>query len=207
MDDEWSVTVMPGHPGWIDVPVGLTGGHLDAWVDDAMGRLRQEWASQWHDESAAEVRQLLVSAAVARAPAAVLDLLYWPFPRPFVVRMSVLLGRSTPLSAWRDAGFEVDAFDSAKIGPGVRCIAMGETRDEARHPLITVHFVFDDGERTLQLTVEPVLLELYAQVWPALLSVVCSVEVDREDGRPFVPRPVSGYTLSDDDRFARTNGA
>ena len=84
---------------------------------------------------------------------------------------------------------------------------MGETQDEARHRLITVHFVFDDGERALHVTVEPMLLDLYAQVWTTLLSVVCSVEVARADGRKFVPQPVAGHTLSDDDRFVRLHGA
>lgn len=201
--DLWSASVSPSTAGWFTIPPALDHAEVEAWVAASVAALHERFGEEWHVEDDQSCRELLRTAALDRAPDKVLDLIFWPTVGPVAVRLNVRVYPSTPVSEWLDAGFEVDAFDHAALGPGVRCIAEGEAEIAgARHRLITTQFVFDDATHQVQVEIEPTLLELYSLAAVDIVDVVCRLEVARPDEEPFRSRPVPGYTLEDVDTFS-----
>lgn len=203
---QWGAGVRVPSPGWMDVPAELTGDALDAWVGASTASLRELWAADWREGFADEVAHLLRQAATRPRDGKILDLLHWPIPGPVVVRVSVRVLPSMPLSNWVQEGFEIDAFDSSDLGPGVRCIARADVPDGEQHrTAITAHYVFDDGTHMVQVEVEPTLIELFSHALVELSRLLSGLQVRRGDGAPFVPRPVPGLTLAEVDTFSGNN--
>lgn len=208
MTGEWGVGVQLRSAAWMDVPAGLAGDGLDEWVDVSLAGLREHLGAQWRDDHDDEVRAMLRAAATRPRDGKILDLLFWPVAGPVVVRVGFRVLPHTPLSAWIDDGFEVDAFDSAPMGPGVRCIATADVVDGAtQRTAITAQYVFDDGTNTVQVEVEPTLIELFSYVSLDIVALLGGLQVRRPDGDRFVPTPVEGYTLDEVDKFVgNSNG-
>lgn len=203
---QWRASVHPSSPGWLEVPRGLNDGDADQWVEESLIALQSQWGGQWRPEDDQPSRQLLRNAALDRTDDKVLDLVYWPFARPVFVRVTVGLHPAIPLSSWLDEGFELDGFDNAELGPAVRCISEADTEVSGKTKrIITVHFVFDDGDRQVQVVVEPTFIELYSQVAFEVVDLVGGLQVTRGDGHPFTPRPAPGYTLAEVDTFSHTD--
>lgn len=203
MVDQWRAAVRPTSPGWIRVPSHLSAKKVDVWAEKTLALLHEQWGEEWRAEDDHESVELLRAAAHGRAEDKALDMLYWPFARPIVVRLNVRVYPTIPLTSWLDEGFEIDAFDTAEMGPAVRCLAQaGAEVGGKQATLVTSHFVFDDGTHQVQVEVEPTLIEMYSQVAFELVSLVAGLKVQNVGtGEPFVPRPVPGYTLADVDTF------
>lgn len=204
MTAEWTVSAPAPTPGWVLVPTGLMGERVDAWAAESLAALREPGApgSEWGDDLLPQAQETLVSAAKNRGTDKLLELLCWPLPVPVAVRVGVQVGPSRPVASWIDAGFEVDSFDSAESGPGVRCIAMKDCEiDGQQRALITTHYRFDDGHNMVLVVIEPTLLQLYNLALPSTLALVNDLEVRDPNGRFFVPLAQDGYTLPDEDRF------
>lgn len=196
MADEWMASVWPASPGWITVPAGLSERQADAWVEHSLSELRDQWDDQWPSNEEQEGRNLLRAAVRRRTDDEILVLMFWPYPHPIAVRLNVRAFPSMPLTTWVDEGFEIDGFDGAALGPGVRCIAQtdADIAGEQRR-VITAQFLFDDGEFQLQVEVEPTFVELYSHLSVEIASLVESLEIRRSAGVPFTPRAVPGYNL------------
>lgn len=208
MTEGWIARARPTSPGWIRVPAGLSGAAVDAWVAESLSGLQEQWGPEWRDEDTDQSAELLRRAVLERTEDKVLDLLFWPFARPVVVRVNVRVYPSIPLASWIDEGFEIDGFDSADMGPAVRCITQADVEvDGQQKRLITAHFVFDDGSFQVQVEVEPTFVELYAHVAFELVNLVAGLEVSTREGDRFVPRPAPGYTLADVDTFTSVDDA
>lgn len=204
----WRAAVRPTSPGWIRVPSGLDGQHTESWAEETLADLHRQWGDQWRPQDDQESLHLLRRAAQDRGRDKVLDLLYWPFARPVLVRTNVRIHPSIPLTSWLEEGFEIDGFDHAAMGPAVRCIAQADTEVLGEQKqLITAHFVFDDGDLQVQVEVEPTFIELYSHVSFEVVNLVAGLDVRRGDGEPFVPRPAAGYTQAPIDTFTATDDA
>lgn len=192
---QWRVAASATTPGWIEVPHGLTDDAARSWVEATSDDLRAQAGDHWRAEMADPIDDMLASAAVSRPSDALLDVLYWPYFLPAFGRVRVHAGPSIPVADWVAAGFEVDGYDGAAIGPGIQCIEAEElpVGDEKLH-LVSAQYVFDDGDAAVVVVVQPTVLRLFAHMVPGLHGLIGSMRVTRDDGTPFRAVPVRGFT-------------
>lgn len=202
MNRQWTATATPTTPGWTTVPQGLVSHELEAWVGDQHDELRSLWASEWRDEFTSGVRDILTAAAATRSDDVVLDVLCWPFPCPAASRVRVNVGPPSPIESWTEAGFEVDAYHGARMGPGAQCIDTTVLQGtEEQVCFVVAHYLFNDGDRAVQVVVEPTFFEVFARMLPGLHGFIDSLEVRRSGGGPFVAQPVPGLSRVEEEEW------
>lgn len=197
MTRRWNATATPTAPGWMVLPAGAGDQELRAWVGAMHDELREQWGDAWQKDQSAGVREIL-EAAVASRSGVVLDALCWPFSLPAVARVTVQVGPSTPLTFWSDAGYELDSYNGASLGPGVQCIRT-EVLEGGEEPVTisAASYVFDDGDRMVLVELAPTFFQVFAKMLPGLQGLVDSLELVDDRGNRFAAAPIAGFPHGD----------
>lgn len=183
------LTASTAVPGWLLVPEGLTEESGDRWVEQALGDLVSAWDEPVDDEAGKAVAAMLHASLVDRGDAPfVFDV--WPIRAPFRSRVRVHALVSGEATDWEALGYDVTTYDTSALGPGLRCVGVGEAAVEGG-TIETVEWwaTFDDGDMTIAVHVESTPTLLFDRMLAGLYGLTDSLEAVRADGAPFRALP------------------
>ena len=168
-------------PGWLFLPPDLDAAGRQQWVAGCVSDL--VGTSLWDEGvvTADLATRLLEEALEQRAEsesAAMLQV--WPPLAGHTAMCHVNLFPSEGLPAWTELeDAVVQPTDSPHLGPGLEVIASRKlTLDDGEVVDLTgVHFVFDDGELTVMVSLDETLTTLIAIALPALVALLHNLRV------------------------------
>ncbi len=196
-------------PGWLFLPEGLASDEQELWLDSATELLWGVIGSGPATEARgteAMVRSVLAEGLAARATSASHAMYQvWPVLAPAAVMCHVDFAASDDLPNWKEFDGVIHAADARYLGRGLQ-YSMRRQVDGAEVPidLSSVHFVFDDGEVALMLTLEESISTLISHAVVGFTRLKDALQVVKTDGTPFTSTVVPDYVreeqwvLSDD---------
>jgi hypothetical protein len=201
MEDEWTAEGIYPDENWSLSPRDST--DQDAWMRNECARL----ASRWDDPVAARaaVEDTLSSVFPLAAEAGTLaTLVHWPLSVPASSRVRVVLAAGEPYAPkeWRQAGFDIDEYPGAEMGPGLKCLAR---RDEEIHRVLyhlsTAVYAFTSASRSVLVIVESGERRVFEMTLAQMPLILSNLRVNQSNGEPFVSETVPGITRSDADEW------
>lgn len=197
-------------PGWLFLPEGLTPSEQDLWVDSAAELLWDVIGSGPATEargSEAMLRSILADGLAARsASASYATYLVWPVLAPAAVMCHIDFAASDDLPNWKELEGVVHAADARYLGPGLQYSTRRQVAaQDGLLDLSSVHFVFDDGDVALMLTLEESISTLISHAVVGFTRLKDALQVVKGDGTAFTSRVVPEYVrdeqwvLSDND--------
>ncbi|UFU03366.1 hypothetical protein LQF12_01775 [Ruania suaedae] len=189
-------------PGWFFVPAGLAAAEQEQWLAECREALVEITEAQGLDAGELDSQRLrseLLGGLEARAASPSLALFQvWPAGALGSVLCHVSVLASSDLPDWTGIGAAVHPIEAAHLGPGLQC-SIRRTVEVDKEPveLASVHLVFDDGETTLMLSLTEALAPVVAYALPGFLTLMESIRMVADDGRPFRSLPPSGLVAEE----------
>ncbi|MGY0538415.1 hypothetical protein ACW14X_12930 [Nocardioides sp. YJ-D4] len=185
-------------PGWLFLPEGLTSSEQDLWLESATELLWSvigsgpDPAARGTEEM---VRSMLADGLAARSASPSYAMyMVWPVLAPAAVMCHIDFTASDDLPDWKELDGVVHAADARYLGPGVQYSTRRQI--EAGGGLLdlsSVHFVFDDGEVALMLTLEESISTLVSHAAVGFTRMKDALQVLKGDGTAFVSKVVPEY--------------
>lgn len=207
MEIEWTAEGIYPEDNWsLSLPDSTD---QDSWVRDECARL----APRWDDPSTAQavVEDTLNSVFPLAAGAGTLaTLVHWPLSVPVSSRVRVVVAGGEPYAPeeWRQAGFDIDEYPGAELGPGLKCLA---TRDEEVHRVLyhlsTAVYAFSAASGSVLVIVESSERRVFEMTVAQMPLILSNLRVTQPNGAPFVSDPVPGITRSEADEWELSSNA
>lgn len=207
MEIEWTAEGIYPEDNWSLSPRDST--DQDTWVRDECARL----APRWDEPSTAQavVEDTLNGVFPLAAGAGTLaTLVHWPLSVPVSSRVRVVLAGGEPYAPeeWRQAGFDIDEYPGAELGPGIKCLA---TRDEEVHRVLyhlsTAVYAFSAASGSVLVIVESGERRVFEMTVAQMPLILSNLRVIQPNGAPFVADPVPGITRSEADEWELSSNA
>jgi len=201
MEDEWTAEGIYPDDNWSLSPRDSK--DQDTWVRNECARL----AARWEDPSTAQavVEDTLNGVfALAAGAGTLATLVHWPLSLPASSRIRVILANGEPYAPeeWRQAGFDIDEYPGAEIGPGIKCLA---TRDEEIHRVLyhlsTAVYAFSAASGSVLVIVESGERRVFEMTMAQMPLILSNLRVTQPNGDPFVSAAVPGVTRSEADEW------
>ncbi|MGM1028805.1 MAG: hypothetical protein ACQEWM_02895 [Actinomycetota bacterium] len=192
-----SIQATTTEPGWIRIPERMPPAERDAWVEEALGALRDAWGESW-DDVAESRATLMLEGSLDDRPDAHMVFEAWPIFRPVRARIQISMIDPATLPDWRAAGFGIVGYDDAGIGPGIMCVRMRDTADANPVTLVDWCAVFADGRTAVIVLVETLPLDLLVRILPGLHGLIGTLAITLPGGAPFRAAP-SEHAITDDE--------
>lgn len=204
MENRWRVEGLYPVQGWTLVPGNES--NSGAWVEGEFERIVSWWDDNARGELAEQALRdtLNESLSVAREPGTLTTLLHWPLPLPVPSRVRVVPATGGPVDPriWVEAGFDVDEYPGARMGPALKCIASRDEVSEGRSlHLSTAAFVFSASDLGLVVVIESGSREIFQFTLSRVPLLLSTLSVYRPDGLEFKSDPVSGITRNLNDEW------
>lgn len=191
--EEWALDISDDLevPGWLYLPSGPSSAESSEWMAQAVEMLSPIiGAERWDGKPASEadVRELLAAGLDARALSdAVAMFQVWPVLMPVSVTCVVNILDSSALPDWGETDAVIHRAESPHVGPGLQCSTTRTVSAEAdEFELMSVHFVFDNGEVALMLSLEESFPVLVTRALPGFVLLKDVIRMARcSDGKPF----------------------
>ena len=211
MDAEWLAEGVLPQSGWTRVP-GEGIGEPEEWFQSETARIRSWWGEEaWGPGVEASVRDALTDAVAKAAELGTLSvMLHWPLDVPVPSRVRILLAAGAPLdpSGWREAGFEVDEYPGAGLGPGLKCVAVRkETINGEVLQLFTAVYAFSDESGSVLIIVEAGAQEVFQMTMAGIPVLLSSLQVTGPTGKKFAGNPVPSVTRKPTDEWESISNA
>lgn len=168
-------------PGWRFLPPDLDAAEREQWLAESAADL--EGSPGWDEEvvTAQRARELLEEALDQRGISESLAMLQvWPPLGGQTAMCHVNILPSEAMPSWTELDDAVvHATDSAHLGPGLEVITNRTITLEGVDDVeVTgVHFIFDDGEVTVMVSLDETLTTLIAFTLPALVALIHNLRV------------------------------
>lgn len=211
MEAEWLAEGVLPQSGWTRVPSeGI--GDPEEWFHSETARIRSWWGEEaWGPGVEASIRDALVDAvAKAVEPGTLSAMLHWPLDVPVPSRVRILLAAGSPLDAsgWREAGFDVDEYPGAGLGPGLKCVALREeTINGEDLQLFTAVYAFSDESGSVLVIAEAGSREVFQMTMAGLPVLLSSLQVTGPNGKRFAADPVPTVTRKPTDEWESISNA
>ncbi len=200
-DNAWTLGLVDEDfelPGWLFLPEGLEADEQRQWVSTALGELAGTTGLDARPLDVTGARELLESARAERAASdshAMFQV--WPSFRGETVTCHLNILASGGLPEWTEPSDDavVHPADATHIGPGLQCTTrrVVELQDGRQVELTGVHFLFDNGDVTLLLSLDEAATPLIARALPAFVMLTQNLRMERKaDGAPFEAVPPQG---------------
>lgn len=185
-------------PGWLFLPEGLSSDEQDLWLDSATELLWDVIGSGSATDARgteAMIRSVLADGLAARSTSASYAMyLVWPVLAPAAVMCHIDFAATDDLPNWKNLDGVVHAADARYLGPGLQY----STRRQVDGPggpidLSSVHFVFDDGQVALMLTLEESISTLISHAVVGFTRMKDALQVVKSDGAAFTATAVPEY--------------
>lgn len=191
--------------GWTLVPEHESG--LGDWVESETERVRAWWGDDAPGgESGEALRDMLQGSYLAvREPGTLTTMLHWPLPLPVPSRVRVVLAKGGPVDRgiWEQAGFEVDEYPGARIGPALKCVASRDEDSAGRRSLhlSTAAFVFASSDAGAMVVVEAGSREVFQLTLSRMPVILSTLTIYGPDGKEFQSDPVPGVSRDISDEW------
>jgi hypothetical protein len=123
----------------------------------------------------------------------------------------VVLAAGGPLDQgiWKQAGFEVDEYPGARIGPALKCIASRDEASAGRRSLhlSTAAFVFAASDAGVMVVVEAGSREIFELTLARMPLILSTLAIYGPDGMEFKSDPVPGVTRNLSDEWENISNA
>lgn len=184
-------------PGWLLLPDGLDAADQETWVAEGTRLLSPIIGTDRGDgveTTEADVREVLVGGLVKRRNSdSYLIYQVWPVAGPFAVYCHVNVVDSEALPDWQAIDGTVHPAEGRHVGPGLQWATHQRVEHEGDNvDLTSVHFVFDDGDVALQLSLEESVAQLIAKTVFAFTTLKDAVRLKRADGSTFTAATPTG---------------
>ncbi|MER7797568.1 hypothetical protein [Microbacterium sp. NPDC096154] len=183
------LTVSTTMPGWVLLPEDLGEADRDRWVRAAAEEVRRMWGESRDAVTDETVREMLRASLDTRGDDPfVFDV--WPVQGPFRTRVRLHVLRSGDMPDWREIGYDVSLYASSALGPGLRCVGVGEEETPAG-PLDTVEWwaIFDNGQLVIAVHLEATPVLVFNQMLGGLEGFTDSLTAVMADGAAFAALP------------------
>lgn len=201
--EPWQLDVVddPAVPGWYLVPPDLDAQLQREWTDACVEDLRVLLSSEDpDDEPVAEhdVRALLAAALDLRASSpSVAIFQVWPVRLAATVQCHVTILASADLPNWSEVeGVSLFPVEGEHLGPGLQCAVRREDPDDGE--LLSLHYVFDDGDSALLLSLDESLAPLIGAALPGFVMLKDVLRMTRADGRQFAAVAPTGVAIDEE---------
>lgn len=177
---EWALDLVKDFevPGWLFIPGGLKPDQLDEWVKAATEEVAGKEGWDGSPISRTEADELLRSALSDRDnTSSIATFQVWPPIGRVTAMCHIGVYPSPDMPKWAEIDAIVHRFDAPHIGPGLQCATQRVISNAAGADidLAGIHFVFDDGEATLIVslaeTFEPLTVYALRGVLPLLRNL------------------------------------
>lgn len=212
VNETWRIDGVYPEQGWSCAACDLET-DVDQWIASEEMRLRTWWVDAWaQDEAANRANRAALKDTYdsAHEPGMLVAMSHWPLPVPLPsrIRIAIASGPPAPVSAWRDAGFDVDEWIGSSLGPGLKCIA---ERDEvvngnAVH-LSTAAYVFAAQDGGVMVTVEAGTREVFDLTLARMPVLLSNLALYLPGGARFVASDVDGMTRNTMDEWEKVSDA
>lgn len=176
--------------GWRFLPTDLDAESREQWLAESVAEL--EGMVGWDDDqvTAEQARDLLEQALDMRGQAQSLAMFQvWPPLGGQTAMCHVNILPSAAMPTWTDLDDAVvQPTDAPHLGPGLHVVTQRVvTAEEGVEVEITgVHFIFDNGEITVMMSLDETLTPLIGLTMPALIALTHNVRVvNAADDSPF----------------------
>lgn len=197
MEKEWRAEGDYPAQNWTLIPDNVDG--AGDWVDREAERIRGWWDDTvWESRAVPALRDTLNDSVMAvREPGTLTTMLHWPLPLPVPSRVRVMLatGGTVEHRVWEQAGFAVDEYPGARMGPGLKCIASRDEVVDGRDlHLSTAAFVFGASTAGVVLVVESGSREVFEFTLSRIPVILSTLRVYGPDGLELKSNPVAGVS-------------
>lgn len=204
MDHSWHVEGLHPNTGWTLIPsTDLV--DVQQWVDEECDRVRQWWDGVWGPGAERDVRAVLGQSVAPVETGTLCTWAHWPLPVPVTSRVRVMLaaGPTAGVEEWEEAGFDVDEYPGAALGPGLKCLASrDENVDGETLHLSTAVYAFAARDAGVLVIVESGARMAFELTLAGLPIILATLKVVRPDGKEFVAEPVLGLTRDQGDEWS-----
>lgn len=211
MEAKWLAEGVLPQSGWTRVP-GEGIGEPEKWFQSEITRIRSWWGEEaWGPGVEAAIRDALTDAVAKASELGTLSvMLHWPLDIPVPSRVRIVLAAGAPLDAsgWRDAGFDVDEYPGAALGPGLKCVALREeTINGADLQLFTAVYAFGDESGSVLVIAEAGSQEVFQLTMAGLPVLLSTLRVTEPNGKQFAADPVPTVTRKPTDEWESISNA
>lgn len=177
---EWALDLVEDFevPGWLFIPGGLDPGQSDEWVLAATEEVADKEGWDGSPISRAEADELLRSALSDRDnTSSIATFQVWPPIGRVTAMCHIGVYPCLDMPKWVETDAIVHRFEAPHIGPGLQCTTQRVISNAAGADidLAGIHFVFDDGEATLIVSLaeafEPLTVYALRGVLPLLRNL------------------------------------
>ncbi len=192
-EDEWTLDLVDQDlelPGWRFLPADLDAADREQWLTESVADL--EGSPGWDEEvvTAEGARELLLDALDQRTASESLAMLQvWPPLAGQTAMCHINILPSEAMPSWTDLDDAVvQPTDSPHLGHGVEVITNRKVTLEGVDDVdVTgVHFIFDNGEITVMVSLDETLTALISITLPALVALMHNLRVvNQADGTTF----------------------
>lgn len=165
-------------PGWLFLPVGLSSDDREQWLADVLPDI--VGTPGWDGEPVTEpfARELLTLALDRRAASDSLAMFQvWPAVGYDTVMCHVDILASDGLPDWSHTDAVVHNVVAPHIGPGIQCSTrrIVSVDEEMEVELTSLHFIFDNGEVTLLLSLDEAPAPMISLATPAFVLLMSNL--------------------------------
>lgn len=189
------------------IPQSLSSEESGQWLAEQREALRSDWGEAWTTE-ADDLADDVLSATLASRPGdAIIDLIFWSPELLLPARVSVRVEAAVSAATWEAQGFEVDAYNSSTLGPGLQCIIQRDLPEaDGPRSVTQVSYVFTEDEESVVVTAGPTATMVFAVMMPGLHNLLATIEAQHESGHVFSAQTVPGYSVPDAEPWMMETG-
>lgn len=211
MEAEWLAEGVLPQSDWTRVPRERTG-EPEEWFQSEIARIRSWWGEEaWGPGVETAVREALTDAVAKAVEQGTLSvMLHWPLDVPVPTRVRIVLAAGAPLdvAGWREAGFDVDEYPGAGLGPGLKCVAVREeTINGEKLQLFTAVYSFSAASGSVLVIAEAGSREIFQMTMAGLPVLLSTLQVTEPNGQRFAADPVSTVTRKPTDEWESISNA
>lgn len=180
-----SIDVSTVLPGWLMVPDDVDAARAEGWPARVAEQLKELWGEQGQEHASADVERMLEGSLDVRDDD---DFVFevWPFTGPIRARVRVRIVAGIDLPDWREIGYDIMPYESQTMGQGYIATDSADVQvDDEQVTMFRSAVVFDDGELTVVISVEPAPQFMYMKTLVGLQGLADSLAIAFSDGSTF----------------------